>query len=366
MINKQLDYYLETGLNPVEYEPDQESLKQHLDQRYNLYNNHLRIPLTLLKGKKIIEFGPCGGENSILLARWGADVTLVEPNIEYHQLIKRNYADHNLTPRLQGIHCDTVETYSYSDRFDLVIAENFLHALQNRVSVIQKLRSLTNGLLIITYACAYGYLFEALKRYIFRRCLSLGCDEKIAQPLFRKDFLELKSARTFESWVNDILLNPAAESNTLDRFDQLYPAIADEEFTYYSGSPAWDMRSCFNWYKKPTSVDLLQEWKRHIPFFITGKSDTKLDDCTLENLSTLTGVMLDYSSNPESIDPGEVAQCLPGVTVTGAPLLSDLKNMLDIASDSIPEVIVNTYLKSSLRQYWGMPNPYVCLQRISK
>ena len=44
------------------------------------YRNNLKFPPEMFKGKKLIDFGAGTGENTVYLAKWGADCTLVEMN----------------------------------------------------------------------------------------------------------------------------------------------------------------------------------------------------------------------------------------------------------------------------------------------
>ena len=68
-----IDYYLKEKFNPVPIEiKNKKSLSKHIKLRQNLIENHLKISLSLLKGKEILEFGPNRGENSMLFTIYGA------------------------------------------------------------------------------------------------------------------------------------------------------------------------------------------------------------------------------------------------------------------------------------------------------
>ena len=53
------------------------------------YRNSLKFPPEMFKGKKLIDFGAGTGENTVYLAKWGADCTLVEMN-DTAQAISKN------------------------------------------------------------------------------------------------------------------------------------------------------------------------------------------------------------------------------------------------------------------------------------
>ena len=84
MKNPQLSYYQKNKVNPVFIETRGKKWEKHISVRVNLYENHLKLPISWFDGKKILEFGPNGGENSLILAMYGAQINLVEP----HKMIK--------------------------------------------------------------------------------------------------------------------------------------------------------------------------------------------------------------------------------------------------------------------------------------
>ena len=53
------------------------------------YRNNLKFPPEMFRGKKLIDFGAGTGENTVYLAKWGADCTLVEMN-DTAQTISKN------------------------------------------------------------------------------------------------------------------------------------------------------------------------------------------------------------------------------------------------------------------------------------
>ena len=60
------------------------SKKESLDKynlfRYKFFLEKLYLPPQMFKGASLVEFGPDSGENSLVFADWGANLTLVEPN----------------------------------------------------------------------------------------------------------------------------------------------------------------------------------------------------------------------------------------------------------------------------------------------
>jgi 2-polyprenyl-3-methyl-5-hydroxy-6-metoxy-1,4-benzoquinol methylase len=65
------------------------------------YRNNLKFPPEMFQGKKLIDFGAGTGENTVYLAKWGADCTLIEMNDKAQNISKEvfkkyltNYDNH--------------------------------------------------------------------------------------------------------------------------------------------------------------------------------------------------------------------------------------------------------------------------------
>ncbi len=365
MSNKQLLYYLERNINPVEIEKTESGglSERHTAHRLNLFENHFRIPTCLLAGKKILEFGPCGGENAVILAMVGAEITLCEPNENMYDTILDNFENAGCSSSLREIVCSTIESYDVdSSKYDIVLAEGFLHALPNRVDAIKKLATNSSGLVVFTYMCRYGTFFEALKRYVFKKATNLDGFESelsLATRLFKKQFDALGTSRSFESWVNDIIKNPVAESKSLDSFDEIYSGISGLGFDYYSGSPAYDDRHMYKWYKNIAHENIVECWRKNLSFFITGKTDILLCEKEIDLVAKLTGWMLDYSCGLDcNLDVS--LELLFGETK--ADVLQDVKKIL--SHNGNLDDFRALYTSSKSRSLWGMPQHYVVLRKI--
>ena len=375
-MNKQLQFYQENNINAVEYGP---RLTLHWNQRRNLIEHHLGIPLSLLSSKKVLEFGPCGGENALFLAINGAAVTLVEPNPDMHDSIRKLFKGTGLSEiigdytggGLIALHGATIESFESNEKFDLVIAEGFLHALSNRKEIFKKLFSFSQGLSIITYSCSYGYFFESLKRYIFRRCCesvnennykqldSQNIQMNVAKKLFYEDFKKLHSARTFESWAHDIIMNPAGNATILDDFDDLYRYFVDLGLDVYGCSPRWDMRNQHHWYKDVSDRSIVDEWRENFSFIITGKKGVNLNPQDIEILRKITPLLLDYSSGVEVESPLGIAKFATELS----PDFDDIKSVLTEATDRDSERIISAYIGGPNCRNWGMPHHYLALSK---
>ena len=359
--NKQLEYYTTNNINPVDINTVGQRWNNHVLQRANLYENHLKIPSSWFQGKQVLEFGPNGGENALIYALNGANVILVEPHQSIHPRIHGLFSEAGMSQALNGVYAQTIESFSSKNKYDLVVAEGFIHALDNRKEIIQRLCSFSLDRVIFTYSDRYGYFFESLKRYIFHKILlNEAIDDwnkqyAIAKDLFYEQYATLNSARSFESWVKDILMNPCQTSDTLDRLDDLLVDLDEYGFKYVAGSPAWDTRHLNRWYKNFELADLFDEYNRHVAFFVTGESDAHLHPNVLELIASYTDYFLDYSCDRKVSRP---CADFVGVKWQHAKEMAELMAMMD--SEPLDQII-KFYTNSIVSSMWGMPHHYVCL-----
>ena len=364
-----LSYYRNKKINPVFIDTNSDKWSNHLCARRNFYENHLKIPISWFNGKDILEFGPNGGDNSLILAMYGAKITLVEPHQMMHERIRALFTDKSLVDHLIKIDARTLENYQDKSKYDLVIAEGFIPSLPNKFEAISKLFSLSDDFVIFSYTERSGCFFEGLKRALFRRLIEIydindGERDQIielAQRIFLYNFNKLGSARTFDSWVEDILLNPQDLSQQfLSVFDQFIPIFKELDFNYYSGSPFWDLRYAHKWYKNTSVTSLKKEYHKNIPFFITGKKNEEITSDCIQMMLSMTNIFLDYSSGFKDFSE---MQTLPRLSSSEWVYAKEINELLDLLSENKPEEIINYYIKSNLCDLWGMPNHYVCLKR---
>jgi SAM-dependent methyltransferase len=365
----QYDYYVDNNIHAVEFKSDALSYSIHERARINLMQNHLGIPLPILRNLDLIEFGPCSGENSVLLAKFGATITLVEPNIAMNSKIIQNFKaaqSENNCIKMPTIINQFVDDYKFDGDYDLIIAENFLHCLQNRFDIVKKLLKHAKSIVIVTYSCEYGYFFEALKRFIHRSlCISAGAvdDEskmQLARELFFKDFSLLTTSRTFESWVLDIILNPCQKASTLDSFDVYHRIASESGFEIYGVSPKWDSRNYKAWYKNVSSENLINEWKGSLSFIITGDSGALLSDSDIQICKRLTPMFLDLSSDVESsANLGQIYELSKGFSDSFSDIVSLILSLASGNHDSI----ISHYHNSKNCRLWGMPNHHIAFSK---
>ena len=299
-----LKYYIEEKFNPVPITFfNTKNVKLHFEKRKNLIENHLKIPLFMFKGKDVLEFGCNGAENACVLANYGANIYLVEPNIKMHSLIKKNFKKVNKKNKLKLVSSKNLENFKINKKFDFVIAEGFLNTLVNREKYFKKLISFLNfqGSLIINYDDNYGVVFEFIKSIILLKACELKKTDfrgnhalKIAKYLFYKEFRKLKSSRKFSAWFKDQLVNPYASK--VWSLKDILKLCKNTNLYLYSTSPIFDDSKHFKWYKnvnlkknniKDKNNLFLKSWKKNFNSYIFNNSNlqkTKINNITLKDL----------------------------------------------------------------------------------
>ena len=283
-----LKYYIQEKFNPVPITfSSKKNIEAHYEKRVNLVENHLKIPLALLKGKDVLEFGCNGGENACVLASYGANVYLVEPNKEMHKLIKNNFKKIKRLNNLKLLSKNSLEEFKNKKKFDLVIAEGFLNTLKKRDKYFKKISNFLKpkGILIINYDDVYGVLFEFLKSNLLLKSCKLNYVNfrkedslNIAKNFFLKEFSKLKKSRDFLSWWKDQLVNPYASKTW--KLEDILKLSNSSKLCLYSTSPIFDMSSHFQWYKNSNlkgkrvidkNFYILESWKSNFLSFLFNK-----------------------------------------------------------------------------------------------
>ena len=387
-----LEYYRAHRFNPVPIAlEDQGSWESHFRKRLNLYQRHLGIPLSLLNGRSVVEFGCNSGENALVLASMGADLTLVEPNEQVIPRLRALFKQFNLEHRISRLVHSGIDDFEPDGKYDVVIAEGFLYTLPNRDELLLKLADLLapGGLAIITLNDKYGGLLELTKQVLLRRVCQLSGVEDIhseaclalAKRLFYEDFRALNASRPFEAWWKDALVNDrVTDFTSLWSFPELIPLVDKAGCEFYSSSPRWAGQDNLSWYKNVPDreehhVRLMESWGKFLPYFLTGLPvglnaeqgpSQEVVNSVTDLVSGLASYALSGSSRPAEFFnyPTILDRHLSSF---GDPLLTqisgDLRHLYGtIAMGSLQEIL-DTYCDGTLGKLWGTPLHYLCFTR---
>src|SRR5262249_23854216 len=152
-------FYRETKFNPVLIPVEEAAVwESHLAKRRNLLERHLGLPLAFLRGRTALSFGCNSGENELILAAAGADVTLEETDEEAHPRLRGLFQKFGLAERVTALLHTDVEGFAAGEGYDLVFAEGFLHTVPRRDEMVLKIARLLahGGFGVISFIDRYG------------------------------------------------------------------------------------------------------------------------------------------------------------------------------------------------------------------
>ncbi len=273
--NPFISFYGKHYISPVRQ--DLSNFDLFLQRREKLFTT-IGIPTLLLSGRRILEVGPGGGYNSLAFFKWGAVVDFVEPNSRAHEELYEILLGYGI--REWNLHNCMIESFNTETEYDLVIAEGFIHGVNNKREVISKLKSLVRdgGIIVITCVDDISCFFEILKRLIGAKLIYVkGVTDfhnkvDILVQAFYSHFYSLKHASRFiEDYIMDNFLNPSLYTENLFSMGECLEEFADT-FKLLGCSPS--MFTEYSWYKdieyNPIGSALKQFYeKRHLLMLYT-------------------------------------------------------------------------------------------------
>ena len=139
-LNTLHEIYTHYNFNPVEYNLNNKNFKNFENQRKTLFEDYLKIPLQLLNDKKLIEFGPANGEKTLIYAKYGAELTVVEPNKKFLNNLKKNMDKFNVKFNSYNTF---IENFKTNNKYDFAILENFLTSIKKRNLALKNVTKIT-------------------------------------------------------------------------------------------------------------------------------------------------------------------------------------------------------------------------------
>ncbi|MBR0986020.1 class I SAM-dependent methyltransferase [Bradyrhizobium liaoningense] len=244
-------------------------LEAYASQRRELFSDKLVLPPRLFRAADVLEFGPDSGENALVFAGWGANMTLAEPNRLAHPKIEAYFAHFSLTERLRELALADVEGFRSDRRFDIIDAEGFIYTVQPSEKWLGIFHRLLNpdGYAVVSYYERYGGFFELALKAIHAagKALSGRAALDTAKMLFEAKWNSIPHTRSFESWLMDVLENPFVRHRYFLDAATLCTAAHDQGFDIHSAWPAYRDSLDIYWHKKVLSGDdKLHRAKRHL------------------------------------------------------------------------------------------------------
>lgn len=125
--NPLLSFYIQHNISPVHQ--DIKHFKNHLLRREKLYRM-LGLPPIAFSNKTVLEIGPGGGFNSLVLFNWGAKLEFVEPNPKAQKELMELLYMYNINENRWKLFPKKVEEFNFHKKYDIVIAEGFIPGLK--------------------------------------------------------------------------------------------------------------------------------------------------------------------------------------------------------------------------------------------
>lgn len=244
-------------------------LDAYASQRRELFSDKLVLPPRLFRDAEVLEFGPDSGENALVFAGWGANMTLAEPNRHAHPKIEAYFARFGLTGRLRELALADVEGFRSERRFDIIDAEGFIYTVQPTEKWLGIFHDLLNpdGYAVVSYYERYGGFFELALKAIHAagKALSGRPALETAKTLFEAKWNSIPHTRSFESWLMDVLENPFVRHRYFLDAAALCTAANEKGFDIHSAWPAYRDSLDVYWHKKVLSADeKLRRAARHL------------------------------------------------------------------------------------------------------
>ncbi len=288
-MNPFIKYYGEHQISPVAQ--DISNIAIHFQKREKLYRQ-LGMPPVLFRNKNILEVGPGSGYNTLAFFRWltthashAGGVDLIEPNPTGVKEMKKLFSEMKVSSSLYTIYENTFEKFQAVHKYDIIIAEGFLHAVDNAKEILEKLKTLCNsgGVIVITCMDEMSMFVEQMKRFIgLYMCKEIPDYDgkvKFCTKLFEASFSKLNGmSRCVEDWVKDDILNPAfCNAVYLD----IQSAIEDFGKDFYVLGSSQKIFTDYSWYKDLSYDEnrncIIQFRKKQHIFFMAGLEEAELN-----------------------------------------------------------------------------------------
>lgn len=250
-INPFISFYTKYKISPIHQ--DIQNFRRHLLRREKLYRL-LGLAPVAFKDKTILEIGPGGGYNALVLFSWGANLDFIEPNPKAQEELPILFKKYKIKNNRWKLFPCKIEEFVINKKYDIVIAEGFIPGLYRRNEIIAKISDLVGfgGVVVVTCIDELSFFFELVKRLVAHRLLQKKNAEKFSIKVellshaFSSHLKSLRFAsRPVRDWVADNFFNPAIYGN----FFSIAECIEEfgKDFTLLGSSPS--MFTDYSWYK---------------------------------------------------------------------------------------------------------------------
>jgi len=303
--NKLFQYYEREQFLPTFGNFDTEAkLDAYALARRRVFDEKLMLPIQAFNGASVLQFGPDSGEDALVFAKWGANLTLAEPNARARSQIRSYFDRFALNDRLLALGADDIEGFPGDQTYDIIDAEGFIYTVQPSDLWLSKFGRHLNpgGFSIVTYYGKYGGFLELALKAIHSayKTLTLSGPEDAAQALYRTKWDSIPHTRAFGSWLRDVLENPFVRLRYFIDAAEICRSADYHGFDLYSSWPVYRDTLDIYWHKKRLSTgDTLRRNLGHIKrsplSFLSGQKMYLAGDATeVDALTELSEALLSH------------------------------------------------------------------------
>lgn len=244
-------------------------MERHCRQRESLVSLKLHLPSRLFQDAHVLEFGQDTAENALVFAKWGAELTLVEPNRRAHPYIREYFARFGLRRSLRHLRGTALENFDTEDSVDFIDAEGFVYTIQPASRWLDRFAALLRpgGLAIISYLEISGCLFKLSHRLAHARVKALTgkAPEMVAKTLLRKKWSSVPQTQSLDAWTLDVLENPFVRAAYAFQAPQFVEDLARRGFRLWSSWPRYEDGLDNYWHKqKLEAAEEVRRLKRNL------------------------------------------------------------------------------------------------------
>ncbi|HTX02978.1 MAG TPA: methyltransferase domain-containing protein [Candidatus Acidoferrales bacterium] len=259
---------------------DEAQLTRYEAMRARVLRDRLCLPPQVFAGARVLDYGPDTGEDALVFARWGARLSLVEPNELAHPTIRSYFERFGLASSIEKLVKADVLTYTDARPYDVVVAEGFIYTVQPTRAWLEAFRRRlsSDGIFLVGYYERFGAFVELCLKALhaaFRRMSGMEPVES-ARRLYEAKWNSIPHTRKFESWVFDVLENPFVRAGYFIEASSLLREAAGAGFDLYASFPVYRDPLTMGWHKAPIDPQrALEQSTAHIErsalSFLVGK-----------------------------------------------------------------------------------------------
>ena len=192
---------------------NKDEFQRYVDVAESFYRDLFKFPKEMFNGKDLIDFGAGTGENTIYLANWGANCTLVEMNNLAQDISKEVFDKYCTNPNKANFFLSSIFDYKPNDGklYDIVHSRGVLSHTSDKEHAFQHIASFLKpkGYLIFGDPNKVGGFQNMLQRYAVYKFASTP-DEmvEVCEKLFKEDIdrsertvKRTRRAIIFDRWV---------------------------------------------------------------------------------------------------------------------------------------------------------------------